>query len=393
MYCGSGAAPAGYGASAADCDDCVELKTSYKTVAVPCTRNVTKRYTEQVPTPVKKTVPYTDYEPRTRKVPVMTHRTDIRYRTTMERYQVPQARTDTVMVPVTKSVPKTVYVPVTTQEPRTVHKTVMVDRFRPKQVPYTVKVPEVKYTTRIDQVPVQKTKTIHSTVMVPKTRTYKSQVTKIVHKSIPVVTAHMKPQCNQATSEAQISGGMVGGYSSGMDGGMAMGGGMAMDGGMAMGGAEGYTSYSSGMAGDMAGDMAVGGMTGGYSTSYSSGAVVGGGAADVMPAGDMGMGMHSAGGMAHDGGMAMGGGEGYTSYSSGMVGGMAGDMATGGMGAGYSYSSEAMVGGMAGDIATGGMGGGYSYSSGAMVGGMAGDAMQAGDMGMGMHSSGMPLRE
>jgi len=120
MYCGAGAAGGGQGFNGGaevlpqplpeeDCGDCVRTVTTYKTVQVPCTRNVTKAFTVKVP----KVVPYTAYRPVTK------------FRT------------------VTKQMPKTIYVnvneqvPYTVQEPYNASKTILVDEARSSCTPVT----------------------------------------------------------------------------------------------------------------------------------------------------------------------------------------------------------------------------------------------------------------
>jgi len=87
----------------------VKTVTTYKTVQVPCTRNVNRTFTVKVP----KTVPYTAYRPVTK------------FRT------------------VTKQMPKTIYVnvneqvPYTVQEPYNASKTVFIDEARTSCTPVT----------------------------------------------------------------------------------------------------------------------------------------------------------------------------------------------------------------------------------------------------------------
>merc|ERR1712012_1485402 len=74
-------------------DNCVETRTSYRTVTVPCTKTQCKLQTYKVPRSVSKTLQ--------RDVPY----TKTKYRTEMENYQVPVPRTQTIMVPVSRKVP------------------------------------------------------------------------------------------------------------------------------------------------------------------------------------------------------------------------------------------------------------------------------------------------
>merc|ERR1719210_2463527 len=180
-----------------DCEDCVELRTTYKTVEVPCTRNVTKQYNVKVPRTVSKqipqTVPYTDIEQRYKTVPVTIMRPETRYKDMQECYKGPVTKKDTIMVPVTKKEPRTVWVDVTKTEPRVVSKTVMEDRWWTKKVPYTIQVPETRYKTETEQVPVTKYKTEmetkYETIYTDQVKTVCTPVTKMVRKKIPVVTA------------------------------------------------------------------------------------------------------------------------------------------------------------------------------------------------------------
>jgi len=183
-----------------DCEDCVELRTTYKTVEVPCTRNVTKHYTVKIPKTVTKQVPckvpFTDMENRYKTVPVTVMKPETRWKTEQECYKYPVQKKDTVMVPVTKKEPRTVWVDVTKTEPRIVTKTVMEDRWRTKKTPYTIQVPETRYKTECEQVPVTKWKTEMKTKMdtiyIDEVKTVCTPVTKMVRKKIPVVTAMPK---------------------------------------------------------------------------------------------------------------------------------------------------------------------------------------------------------
>merc|ERR1719479_875504 len=117
-------------------EDCVQVVRDYKTVQVPCTRNTYKQYTVKVPRQVTEQVPrtvsYTDYESRSKQVPYTVNRSEKRIRMQTETYQVP----------VTKYYKRVV----------------METRTRQVPVPYFVNVPETKYRTVMEQVPVQKTK-------------------------------------------------------------------------------------------------------------------------------------------------------------------------------------------------------------------------------------------
>merc|ERR1719471_2758679 len=173
-YCGSGAIGNSYGQETVadammDCaggecagGDCVKIQKTFKTVSVPCTRNVTQKYKVKVPhqikTKVPKQVPYTDYEYRTETVPVPTTRTETRYRDVTKNYKEPVSKQYTVYDTVNRKVPKIIYVKKQERVPRTVEKVVYETRTRTDQVPYTVKVPEMKYVTRQKRVPVQKPK-------------------------------------------------------------------------------------------------------------------------------------------------------------------------------------------------------------------------------------------
>merc|ERR1719320_985773 len=101
----------------------------------------------------------------------------------------------------TKKVPKTVYVNIITQVPQSYKKTTMQTKERQVPVPYFVNVPETKYRTVTEQVPVQKTKvqmdTVTKTVYDTKVRTRCVPETKLVSKEIPVynVLARPAPPC------------------------------------------------------------------------------------------------------------------------------------------------------------------------------------------------------
>lgn len=166
-----------------DNDDCVQVVRSTKTVQVPCTINMYKKYTVKVPRQVTEKVPrtvtYTDYETRTKQVPYTVNRSEKRVRTETQKYQVP----------VTKYY-KT---------------TVMETRDRQVPVPYYVQVPETKYRTVTEQVPVQKSKvemdSVVKTVYDTQTRTRCVPKTKMCSKQIPVfrVVAKPAPPCPPET--------------------------------------------------------------------------------------------------------------------------------------------------------------------------------------------------
>jgi len=158
-----------------DCDDCVQVVRDTKTVQVPCTRNTYQKYTVNVPRQVTEQVPrtvtYTDYESRPKQVPYTVNRSEKRIRMQTETYQVP----------VTKYYKKVV----------------METRERQVPVPYFVNVPETKYRTVTEQIPVQKSKVEMDqrvrTVYDTQTRTRCVPETKIVTKQIPVYNVVPKP--------------------------------------------------------------------------------------------------------------------------------------------------------------------------------------------------------
>merc|ERR1719471_247006 len=241
-YCGSGAIGNSYGQETVadammDCaggecagGDCVKIQKTFKTVSVPCTRNVTQKYKVKVPHQVKakvpKQVPYTDYEYRTETVPVPTTRTETRYRDVTKNYKEPVSKQYTVYDTVNRKVPKIIYVKKQERVPRTVDKVVYETRTRTDQVPYTVKVPEMKYVTRSKRVPVQKTK-IEMVDKVEikyqdKVRTRCEPVTKMIQKRIPVfkVVPKVPKPCPTGGDDAYgMSSG--GGYGAGGDAGYA----------------------------------------------------------------------------------------------------------------------------------------------------------------------------
>jgi len=156
-------------------EECVTVVRDMKTVVVPCTRNIYQKYTVQVPREVKdqvpRTVTYTDYENRSKQVPYTVNRSEKRVR--ME--------TRTFQVPVTKYYKKTV----------------METRERQVPVEYYVNVPETKYRTVTEQVPVQRSmvqlEDVVKTVYDTETRTQCVPKTKIVTKQIPVYSVVPKP--------------------------------------------------------------------------------------------------------------------------------------------------------------------------------------------------------
>jgi len=184
-----------------DNEGCVKVVKEMKTVQVPCTRNKCNQYTVKIPRQVSHQVPrtvnYTDYETRSKQVPYTVTRQEKRTRMETQKYQVPVTITKTRMVPVTKKVPKTIYVDVTTQVPQTYTTTHNQTRERQVPVPYYVNVPETKYRTVSEQVPVQKSKvvmdTVTKTMYDTKHKTQCIPVTKTVTRRIPVYNVIAKP--------------------------------------------------------------------------------------------------------------------------------------------------------------------------------------------------------
>jgi len=149
-------------------DDCVTIVRDIKTVSVPCTRNIYKRYTVKVPRQVTEQVPrtvsFTEYENREKQVPYTVNKTERRVRMETQTYQVP----------VTKYY----------------RQTVMETRERQVPVPYDVTIPETKYRTVTEKVPVQRSKVqmeeVVKTVYETQTRVRCVPETKMVTKQIPV---------------------------------------------------------------------------------------------------------------------------------------------------------------------------------------------------------------
>jgi len=178
-------------------NDCVQVIRTMKRVVVPCTRNVVKNVTVQVPrtvvNKVRKQLPYQDVEARTRAVPYITNREEVRYTNQNQQYTTLVPRVKTRMVPVTRRVPKTIYVNEVSTEPR--HETVMVPEIRQRSVriPYKVQVPETKYHNQTYHVPVTKYKTVFEdvprTIYEPQTKQHCTKVTKMITKDIPVYNA------------------------------------------------------------------------------------------------------------------------------------------------------------------------------------------------------------
>jgi len=158
-----------------DIDDCVQVVRETKTVEVPCVRNTYQPYTVKVPRQVTEQVPrtvtYTDYEIRSKQVPYTVNRSEKRVRMETQKYQVPVTRY--------------------------YRRTVMETRERQVPVEYFVNVPETKYQTVTEQVPVQRSKvemdTVVKTVYDTQTRTRCVPETKIVRKQIPVYNVIPKP--------------------------------------------------------------------------------------------------------------------------------------------------------------------------------------------------------
>merc|ERR1712025_943928 len=125
------------------------------------------------------------------------NRQEQRTRMETQKYQVPVTTTNTRMVPVTKKVPKTIYVDVTTNVPQQYTTTTMQTRERQVPVPYYVNVPETKYRTVTEQVPIQKSKVemdfVTKTQYDTQVRTRCFPETRIVTKQIPVYNVFAKP--------------------------------------------------------------------------------------------------------------------------------------------------------------------------------------------------------
>lgn len=172
-----------------DCDDCVQVVRDMKTVQVPCTRNTYQKYTVKVPRQVTEQVPrtvhYTDYESRQKQVPYTVNKSEKRIRMEKQKYQVP----------VTKYYKK---VEMETKE-------------RQVPVPYYVNVPETKYRTVTERIPVQKTKVemddVVKTVYDTQMRTRCVPETKMVTKEIPVfnVVAKPAPPCPPSSNRGEYN--------------------------------------------------------------------------------------------------------------------------------------------------------------------------------------------
>jgi len=166
-----------------DTSDCVQVVRDMKTVQIPCTTNKYETYTVKVPRQVTEQVPrnvsYTDFESRQKQVPYTVTKSEQRMRMETQKYQVPVTKHFT--------------------------KVVMETRERQVPVPYFVNVPETKYRTVTEQVPVQKTKvemdSVTKTVFDTQTKTRCVPETKMVTKQIPVFSVVPKPAppCPQVT--------------------------------------------------------------------------------------------------------------------------------------------------------------------------------------------------
>jgi len=204
QWCGSGAAPAGYGPApgpdAEDCEDCVETRVHYRSVQVPCTRNVYRTESHKVPRQVSKRVPrqveFTDFESRTKQEAYTVMRAETRYKNEVQNYSVPVKKTEYITVPVTRKVPKTIMVDQIFQEKREIQKTIMEPRQRTITVPHSVQVPETKYRPVEFKVPVKRYRTEYDTkyetVYDTVARQVCTPVTRMVTKRIPVTTVHAR---------------------------------------------------------------------------------------------------------------------------------------------------------------------------------------------------------
>lgn len=284
-YCGSGAIGNSYGDDLGDCasGDCVKVQKSFKTVSVPCTRNVTKQYRVKVPHQithkVPKQVPYTDYEYRTETVPVPTTRTETKYRDVIRTYKEPVTKQYTVYDTVNKKEPKIVYVKKQEKVPRTVQKVVYEDRTRTDQEPYTIRVPETKYMNRKKQVPVTKTKIEYVDKVEIKyrdeVRTRCEPVTKMVQKQIPVFKVVPKNPAPCPSGGGYETSGGAAAYGGAYGGGgvsASYGGGYET---AAYGGAAEAYAGDAGYGGQAYGGQAYGGQSyGGYGGRMSYGGMV-----------------------------------------------------------------------------------------------------------------------
>jgi len=199
-----------------DHDGCFRVVRTNKSVEIPCTRNVTRRYKVSVPKTVQERVPrrvqYTDYETRERQEPFTVKRCETAYREEDEAYTVQVPQKVTRMVKVTKKVPRTVYVDVVTEEPQ--ESTVMVPETRTRKikVPYQKEVVDQKFRNVKEEVPVTKYRTeydmVSKTVMEESWRTKVVPVTKMVYKEIPVynvVPTGNCGNCDQIDTRAAVN--------------------------------------------------------------------------------------------------------------------------------------------------------------------------------------------
>jgi len=195
---------------------CFRVVRTHKSVEIPCTRNVTRRYKVSVPKTVQERVPrrvqYTDYETRERQEPFTVKRCETAYREEDQAYTVQVPQKVTRMVKVTKKVPRTVYVDVVTEEPQ--ESTVMVPETRTRKikVPYQKEVVDQQYRNVKEKVPVTKYRTeydtVSKTVMEESWRTKVVPVTKLVHKQIPVynvVPTGNCGNCDQIDTKAAVN--------------------------------------------------------------------------------------------------------------------------------------------------------------------------------------------
>merc|ERR1719510_2340374 len=184
-----------------DCEDCAQLVRTVQKVQVPCTRNVYKQYEVKVPRTVNQQVArqvnYVDYETRDKQVSYTVNREETRYKDQLQQYNVPVTKQVTKMVNVTRKVPKTIYVDVVTQEPREENITTSECRTKTVRIPYTVNVPETRYKTVQERVPVDRTKTVYDnvqkTIYQTEVRTKCVPETKIVTKEVPVYRVVTRP--------------------------------------------------------------------------------------------------------------------------------------------------------------------------------------------------------
>merc|ERR1719330_1953333 len=145
-----------------NCEGMLKTVVRMEKRTVPCIQKSVKHYkvkvAKQITVPQQRKVTWTDYVKETKSVPYTDYKMENRVKFKNVKMTVPDVRTVTDMVKITRKVPKTIYVDVTRTEPRTrkVHCTKTVNKTI--KIPYQASVPVQKFRNETKMVPVKKEK-------------------------------------------------------------------------------------------------------------------------------------------------------------------------------------------------------------------------------------------